>query len=313
MPPEPVKAKNGWCEIIDDRCSAIARTIAKKSGHKTDDAKKVDDRADRVCGNNPSEELESLCKRRDSCQLVSGKCEKSPPVTPFVNDRTELMESQRYHDVHGFYEISDTLISKYLPAPSINGGKLKILYPCAGMHIAPFETAFQILEKTDYNDIEMTYTDIDETYFKDLCEGLSHLKNSGLNFSLKPGKEDATHKERVLECTYKTRSGKEKHIKLNFVIGKKNSKGGYPPYFRQTDFNEADAVVVFDAEDAEAAIKHLDSATELNRGKTMIIENRPEYKKWAKENGSNITGNFSQHFGCEVPRPKLRPIIFRLK
>lgn len=316
MPDPKVSKSNDWCVEIGERCAFYEQYIKKNQT------------VAKGC------ELTGLCPdtlanfrgitaAKGACHAVSRLCREGPPRIPFPDDDTALMESQTHHDVEGFFEVAGPLIGDYLPKPEGDEPALNVLYPCSGEHIAPFELGFQVLEKTGYRRVDFTYTEIDESYFKGILGALENLRNDGTLQSVKemPRKtgEDGIYSERIVECGYKTRAGEEKSVRIRFVLGKVVGDK-YPPYFRPEDFDEADLVIVFDAEDVDVAVKNLNEAVSRDRGKasgkTVLIEGRPEYLEWALRNGRDIKNDFSQHFGCEVPQKDvggLRPVILKLK
>lgn len=298
-----------WCSNIDNRCEAITKVLQSYQADPDADAKQI----------------LGLEGARRSCLWTSTRCLKNAPVlTPdFFVEHQQLGESAPYHDVPAFFEISDAIVIHYLRKPTAPDDAVEILYFASGNHIAPLELGFQILEETEFQNVFFTYTEIYTDYYKDILAELCKLEQQGLIIGLRQsrGATTASHEEYILSFYYRTRIGEIKHIRLTYVLGKKNEDGDYPDYFRLPDYRKADIVIGFDAEDVNTTTKTLGAAhaasSGANDGKIVVLENRVQYMQWAETYGTDMMGPFSQHYGCETREQdrglNLRPIIFRLK
>ena len=201
-------------------------------------------------------------------------------------------------------------------------GPVEILYFASGNHIAPLELGAQILNKTEHKRVNFTYTEIDQEYYKEIYTELSMLEQQGkiLDLKQRKGASTDTHSESIVEFKMRTKTGELKTMQITFVLGKVVGEK-YPPYFRPSDYEKADIVIGFDAESVDDTVGFLREARTYSKGsdkgKIFIMENRDEYIQWAKGNSSEMTDNFSQHFGCETIKKdeglNLRPIVFNLK
>lgn len=314
-----------WCQRIEERCQKIDASIEAISGISTGEVRGMS--ADDVCSAPPNKQLEDICQSRSACHSVSARClfVESPRLKPHANvDKDKLGESGQYHDLPAFFEISEPIIQSYLRNPETKNDSVNILYFASGNHIAPLELGFQILEKTDYGRVNFTYTEIDPTYLDDIMVELIELQKNGLISDLtnppQNGPKDTTRKEKIITFSYTTDAGEKKTVSLTFALGKVVGEE-YPPYFRQTDYDNADIVMAFDAEDADVTIKSLNNAHDQSagkdKGKILITEDRDENTAWAKGHGTFITSEYSQHYGCETNKRNgglgLQPIVFKIK
>ncbi len=322
-----------WCREIDERCKTIDAALVDQSWPL--DAARIC----RIAGDHPK--IADLCQKREPCFKTSLLCQTTggPILAPdTIPERGGLSEMGIYTDLVSFHEISDTLIDDYLTAPESDDDTLNFLYYASGHHMAPLELGLQALEKTDYCKVRFTYTEIDADYFKVIHRELSLLEGQGTISNLKQrrGAQTETHSELIIDFQYLTSSGELKDFELLFVLGKKGdfteqldlcseygSCDKYPPYFRQTDYDRADVILNFDPEDGDYAMRQLSEAAGRSHdggsGKIFIMDNVSVYKDWAHENGTDLTTDFSQHYGCsgnrsDTPRELGESaVMFRLK
>ncbi|MBT3181681.1 MAG: hypothetical protein HN337_04135 [Deltaproteobacteria bacterium] len=304
-----------WCESIDERCDQIATLILSHTGLAPDGG---------TCYQHGTKEMDDLCTAHLSCDATSYMCRAEKPfLTPNTEiDEWKLGESGQYHDVPAFMEVADTVIHSFMPNATPESGPVEIMYFASGNHIAPLELGAKILNSTEHKQVNFTYTEIDQEYYKEIYTELSMLEQQGkiLDLKQRKGFSTPTHSESIVEFKIRTDSGEIKTMQITFVLGKVID-GEYPPYFRPSDYDKADIVIGFDAESVDATVGHLNEARAYSKGddqgKIFIMENRDDYVEWAKGNSEYVVDNFSQHFGCETIKKdeglNLRPIVFKLK
>lgn len=308
---------HNWCEPIEKRCDELSSKIESRGAGES---------ADEICMNTPDRELGKLCEMRFACHWIATECETNPPLlTPQRELGIEkLGEDGSYHDLPAFYEMSGIVINDMLRKPEGPEDSAKILYFAAGHHIAPLEFALQTLGRTEYQKVDLTYTEIEPSLLEDIRADLRTLVEQDLIYNLgrTRGKSTDTHDEFIVEFDHCTAGDDTKSVSLKFVVGK-ITDGEYPPYFRQEDYDTADIVIAFDAEDVGSALESLREARQRSKGedtgKVVVMENRGGYSKWANENSDHVIDFTSQEYGCEAMKVRMRrkktestPLIFRL-
>lgn len=151
--------------------------------------------------------------------------------------------------------------------------EVRFLNPGSGVLLTPLEIAFVFAEKSnDTNKFSYTFTEIDpdtfekiDQYIESLVSNLENLSNFDVkkieNFIHNPGQpREIKSGQKIITFTYKTSSGREVQIQVNFEF---KMSGSDKKYFRPESAQEADMYVWHDVAAARLLDKRFGEANIL--------------------------------------------------
>lgn len=177
------------------------------------------------------------------------KYAKETPLTDIENIAPlNLLHTTKSYLV--FDQTADAIIRDY--PEIISDGKLSVLYPGSGVHIAPYLTARALLDKGAIQEATYTYTELNPDLLTELKEAFS-LINDQLARAKRPPLYDnllLDQAANTLTLTYKGKPIVFKASVRNDASPKACDDLDICAYFNKDEFDTADLIIVHDSYDA---------------------------------------------------------------
>ena len=186
----------------------------------------------------PPERLPTTKRLEPSCERAL----KTEPILDRYKRNPQLHEYlAAFNSAEAFQALGHEFIDRRITPEIRAAGKVNILYPGGGHHLAPLETAFVILNQVkEVQEVALTYTEIDWKNAEKLSASLLILHELGLFNSfdrktLPKRKRGQKGKEELFTLGFVDQCGTKKTVTIRFAYCMSGEKWYRDDYFKESD------------------------------------------------------------------------------